>query len=262
MQIPLIAGREFTEADRADSPKVIIVNRKFAQAFGVENAVGRVVAVRQKPIEIVGVVDDALSFALKDDLRPAAYFPYLQSDRPFGAMTFEVRTAGQPMNFAESVTAVVRAADSRLALFDLKTQAAHIDRAISSEITLATLCSTFAVVALLIACVGLYGTVAFNVSRRTNEIGIRMALGASRRRITWMVLRDVLVMALMGFALGIPLVFLGTRYVASFLYGIAPHDPRAIAAAIAVLLVCAMLAGLMPALRASRIAPMGAVRRE
>jgi macrolide transport system ATP-binding/permease protein len=191
-----------------------------------------------------------------------AYFQYLQADRPPSAMTYEVRTAGRPLNLGGPVAEVVRQADWRLAVLDVKTQAAHIDHGISREITLARLCSTFAAIALAIACVGLYATVAFNVARRTKEIGIRLALGAAGRRIVWRVLRDVIAMTAAGFAIGVPLVFLGTRYVSSFLYGVQPNDPLAIAMALSVMLTSAILAGLVPASRAARIAPMGAVRRE
>jgi macrolide transport system ATP-binding/permease protein len=262
MQIPLISGREFTDRDVASTPKIVVVNRNFAHAFGIANPVGQIVATRNAQYTVVGVVDDALTFALKEARRPAAYFPYLQAEQPASGMTYEVRTIGGPLNLAAPVGEIVRAADWRLAVLDMRTQAAHIDHGISQEITLARLCSTFAIVALIIACVGLYGTVAFNVARRTNEIGIRMALGASGRRIVWMVLRDVLVMVGAGFAVGLPLVYLGTRYVTSFMYGITPHDPLSVAGALAVLLTAAVLAGLTPARRAARIAPMGAVRRE
>jgi predicted permease len=263
MQIPIIAGREFTDADREGTPKVVVVNRNFGRQFGVDNPVGQIVSMPDDTqFTVVGVVDDALTFALKGDRRPAAYFPYLQGLRPASSMTYEVRTAGKPLSLAAPIGEIVRRADWRLAVVDMRTQAAHIDHGISQEITLARLCSAFAIVALIIASVGLYGTVAFNVTRRTNEIGIRMALGASGRRIVWMVLRDVLVMAAAGFAVGLPLVYLGTRYVTSFMYGITPHDPAAIAGSVGVLLTAAVLAGLSPARRAARIAPMGAVRRD
>ncbi len=262
MQIPLLAGREFTDQDRAGASKVMIVNRDFGRAFGVANLIGETVAFNKNQLTIVGVVDDALSFRLKGDRAPVAYFPYLQAEQPTGAMTYEVRTAGKPMNMSSGIADVVRRADSRLAVFDMRTQASHINAGISQEITLATLCSAFAIVALAIVGVGLYGTVTFNVSRRSSEIGIRMALGASGSRVIWMILRDVVVMAAAGFAIGLPLVYLGARYVESFLYGVTKYDPASIAGALAVMLMSALAAGLVPALRASRIAPMGAVRRD
>src|SRR5262249_5442701 len=154
-----------------------------------------------------------------------------------GGLTFEVRVAGDPMSYATAVRQLVREADSRVAVFEVKSQAAHIDQAISSEITLARLCSVFALLALIIACVGLYGSVAFNVERRTSEIGIRVTLGAQATWILWMVLREVLLMAAIGLAIGLPMVLAATKYVKSFLYEIEPNDPLAIAFAVVMLVI-------------------------
>ena len=262
MQIPILAGREFTDRDDASAPRTAIVNRRFVTGRGLTDPLGRLLTMGQDRYQIVGVAENALSFSLKEDGRAAVYFSYLQSTRPVGRMTYELRAAGDPLSLAGPVRDVVRQVDSRLAIHDMKTQGAHIDQAISTEITLARLCSIFALIALVIACVGLYGIVAFNVARRTSEIGIRSALGASRRRIVWMIMRDVWVMALAGLAIGIPLVLAGSRYVKSFLYGVPPNDPVAIASAVAILLATALMAGFLPATRASRIDPLRALRAE
>jgi predicted permease len=262
MEMPLIAGRDFTATDSATAPKVAVINQRLARAFGLENAVGRTLTTGTQQLEIVGIVGDALAFNLTDAPRPAVYVPYLQNPRPLGQMTYEIRTAGDPIGMAAPVKDVVRRVDNRLAIQDMKTQEAHIDQKISRETTLARLCSVFAALALVIACVGLYGTVAFNVARRTREIGIRMALGASGRRVMWMVLRGVLTIAFAGFAVGLPLVFAGARYVKSFMFGIAPTDPASIAIAVGVLLAAGLIASVIPARRASRIAPMAAVRAD
>jgi len=160
------------------------------------------------------------------------------------------------------VREVVRQIDPRLAMSNLKTQAAHIDQAISQEITLARLCTIFAILALVIACVGLYGTVAFSIERRTGEIGVRVALGAQRTGIAWLVLRDVFKLGLVGLAIGVPVAVAGSRYVESFLFGIEPNDPLVIAMAVVALLAAALIAGYVPARRASRIDPMVALRHE
>ena len=266
MRIP-VAGRDFGEDDTVAAPKVVIVNRRLATMLGVTNPIGRTLVVDTRAVdtdryEIVGVVEDALAFALKEQKRPIVYFTYLQVSRPPGQMTYEIRTVGQPLALAGAVRQAVREVDARLAIHDLETQAAHVDQGISTEITLARLCTAFAILALATAGIGLYGTVAFNVTRRTNEIGIRMTLGAQRRRIVWMVLRDVLVLTLIGLAVGIPLAIVASRYVRSLLYGIEPHDPLAIGIALAALIVCSLTAGVFPARRASRIDPMIAVRHE
>jgi predicted permease len=266
MRIP-VSGRDFADGDTAGAPKVAIVNRRLAAMSGLPNPIGRTIAIDTRAVdtgryEIVGVVEDALAFALKEEKRPVVYFTYLQLSRPPGQMTYEIRTVGPPLTLAAAVRQTVRDVDARLAIHDLETQSAHVDQAISTEITLARLCAAFAALALAIACVGLYGTVSFAVARRTHEIGIRMTLGAQRQRIRWMILRDVLVLTTVGLAIGIPLALAGSRYVRAFLYGIEPHDPAAIGIALAALVICGLMAGLVPARRASRIDPMAAMRHE
>jgi predicted permease len=261
MRMPVV-GRDIGDRDRASAPKVVVVNRRLGRLFGLEQPIGRTLIVDKERYEIVGVTEDALSFSLKEEPRPAVYFAHLQASRPPGGVTFEVRTAGDPMGFAAAGREAVRRVDARLAIHDMKSQATHIDQGISTEITLARLCAAFAGLALVIACVGLYGTVAFNVSRRTNEIGIRVTLGAQRGRILWMILREVLVLTTVGLAIGVPLALASSRYVQSLLYGIEPTDPVAIAIGIAALVTCGLAAGLIPARRASRIDPMVAVRHD
>ncbi|MGH9409248.1 MAG: ABC transporter permease [Vicinamibacterales bacterium] len=262
MEIPIVAGREFTSRDGPRAPPMVIVNRRFAAGFGVANPIGRVLTLGKDRYEIVGVCENALTFFLKEQGRSAVYFPYLQGARAPRQMTYEIRTSGDPLDLAGPVRAIVREADSRLAVYDMMTQGEYIDQAISTEITLAKLCSTFALLALVIACVGLYGTVAFNVSRRTTEIGLRTALGASAGRIVWMILRDVCVLAVAGLAAGIPLVLAGSMYLRTFLYGVAPHDPAAIAVSVTVLIAAGLFAGYVPARRAAHIDPLHAIRCE
>jgi predicted permease len=262
MQIPLISGREFQERDGAGAPQVAVVNQQFVALFGLENPVGRTLTLGRptSQYEIVGVVGDALFLSLKEDPRPMVYVSSLI--RTPEQATYLVRAAGNPLDHANTVRKVVHQIDPRLAVSNLKTQAAHINQAISREITLARLCTIFALLALVIACVGLYGTVAFSVERRTAEIGIRTALGAQRPRILWLVLRDVFLLGLAGLAVGMPAVVVGSRYVESFLFGIEPNDPLVTAIAVVVLLAAALIAGYVPARRASRIDPMVALRHE
>jgi macrolide transport system ATP-binding/permease protein len=145
---------------------------------------------------------------------------------------------------------------------DIKTQAAEIGERMGQENTFARLSSAFAFLALAITCVGLYGTVSYNVARRTNEIGVRMALGAQRGRVVWLVLREVLLLIFAGFVIGIPTALASSKLVGSFLYGMKANDPRALIAAGTILLAAAILAGYAPAQRASRIDPMAALRHE
>jgi len=265
LQLPLASGRDLTASDAVDAPRVVVVNKTFAKLFAVENAaalVGRTLLLRDDRFEIVGVADDALAFALKEERRPIAYFSYLQAPSPPGSMTYELRTAGAPLAVAQSARELVRQVDTRLAIHELKTQAAHIDQAISREITLARLGAWLAALALLIACVGLYGTVAFNVARRTNEIGIRMALGAPAQRIVRMVMGEVLVLAGAGLTVGLGLSLLLSGYVKTLLYGVEPNDPVTLATAILLLSVCGLVAAFVPARRAAAVDPIKAVRQE
>jgi ABC-type antimicrobial peptide transport system permease subunit len=156
----------------------------------------------------------------------------------------------------------VREADAQVPLANVRTLAGDIDRTINQEIVFARLCSAFAVLALAIACFGVYGTMSHAVARRTGEIGLRMALGARRESLVWMVLRDVCVMTAGGLAVSIPIALAASRFVDAFLFGIEPNDPFVLALAVSLLVSGALLAGLGPALRASRINPLVALRQE
>ena len=166
------------------------------------------------------------------------------------------------MVYLAVVDTLQRQADSRVPVTNVKTQAAEIDQTINQEITFAKLCTGFAILALVIAGVGLYGTMAYTVARRTGEIGIRMALGAPRGAVVWMVLREVFVLAAVGFAMGVPTALGASKLVESFLFGMKPNDPRALTLAVTILLSAALLAGYFPARKASRIDPMIALRHE
>jgi ABC-type antimicrobial peptide transport system permease subunit len=177
-------------------------------------------------------------------------------------MTYELRAAGDPMNLIGAAREIVRQADSRIPVTGVRTQKDAIDQTIGQERTFATLCTSFALLAVTIACVGLYGTMAYSVARRTNEIGLRMALGAERKRLIWMVLREVVVMAAVGLAIGLPVALATTKFVKSFLFEMNSNDPWAIAGAAVVLVLAAVAAGYGPAWRASRIDPWNALRHE
>jgi macrolide transport system ATP-binding/permease protein len=271
MQIPMVAGREIDERDQPGSPGVAVVSEYFAKVnFGDENPLGQHVALSGNPkkpetardMEIVGVSKNVRYGGLKDKARPILYIPYNQGYPQPQRMVYELRTAGDPMRFVNAVREIVHQADALVPVSNMETQAAEIDHTINQEIVFAELCTGFAMLALVIACVGLYGTVSYNVARRTGEIGIRMALGARRGNVVGMILRQVLVLAAAGLAIGVPVAFGASKLVASFLYGMKPNDPLAIAAAVVILLGAAILAGYAPARRASQIDPMVALRHE
>jgi macrolide transport system ATP-binding/permease protein len=177
-------------------------------------------------------------------------------------MTYVLRAYGDPLSLVSSVREVVRQADGRIAVSDVRTQTGEINDQIHQEIVLAGLCSAFAMLALTIACVGLYGTMSYTVARRTGEIGIRMALGAPRSVVVWIVLREILVLAAVAIAISVPLALGTSRFVESLLFGMKPDDPLALTLAVVILLSAALLAGYVPARRASRIDPMNALRHE
>jgi predicted permease len=266
MQIPIVLGRGFEPRDMT-SPRVAVVTEQFAKKFlPGENPVGRRIGIGSSgppDIEIVGVAKTTLYNSVKEtDTPPVAYVPYTQDLRGLGRVHFELRTAGDPLLLANEVRRVVHQASASVPVSEITTQAARIDQTYTQERTFAYLCACFAVLALAIACVGLYGTMAYAVARRTNEIGIRMALGAERRKIVWMVLREVFALGAAGLTVGLAVAWAASQFVESFLFGIKHNDPWSIGASVVVLLAVAFLAGYAPAWKASRIDPMAALRHE
>jgi ABC-type antimicrobial peptide transport system permease subunit len=210
-------------------------------------------------MEIIGVVKDVHYQSLKRDIPPTVYRPCCGGVR---SMTFALRSTGDPFSLAATVRELVRQADSRIPLSPLTTQERVIAQSIGQERTFAMLCTGFALLAVMIACVGLYGTMAYTVARRTGEIGIRMALGAERRRVLWMVMREVLLLAAVGLAIGIPIAYSSAKVVETFLFGMKARDALTLTVAPLALLLAAIGAGYAPAWRASRIDPMTALRQD
>ena len=263
MQIPLLAGREIDDRDQPGSTPVAVISERVARTyFGNENPVGRRITFldEKRDLEIVGVSADLKYGGLKEE-SPMTVFVAVSQFSPDG-MTYALRTVGDPLTYVRSVHEIVQEADSRIPVTNVVTQAAEIDRTISQEVTFAKLCTGFAVLALLIACVGLYGTVSYNVARQVGEIGIRMALGAQRGAVVWMVLRRVLLLAAVGLAISVPAALSASRLVKSFLFETQPNDPGTLVLAAVVLVSAAIFAGYAPAKRASRIDPLAALRHE
>jgi macrolide transport system ATP-binding/permease protein len=213
-------------------------------------------------IEIIGVAKTARYSSLKRNIPPLIYIPYSHNPRSLSRMSFEIRTVGDPLASVNAIRQIVHQADPRIPVLGVNTQSRQIDQTISQERTFAELGACFAALALLISCVGLYGTMAYTVARRTSEIGIRMALGAERRRIIWMVLREILSLVAAGLGIGLAVTWGTTRYIESFLFGMKLYDPLAISLSVGVLVAASILAGYAPASRASRIDPIIALRHE
>ncbi len=265
MQIPLLAGREIDDRDQPGSKPVAVISERLARTyFGNENPVGRRITLpdEKRDLEIVGVSGNLRYGGLKNEEESAMTVFVAVSQFPSDRVTYALRTGGDPLRFVQSVQEIVREADSRIPVTNVVTQAAEIDRTISRELTFAKLCTGFAILALLMACVGLYGTMSYGVARQVGEIGIRMALGAQRSAVVWMVLRRVLLLAAAGLAISVPAALIASRLVKSFLFETRPNDPGTLALAGVVLLIAAILAGYAPARRASRIDPLAALRHE
>jgi ABC-type antimicrobial peptide transport system permease subunit len=222
---------------------------------GKENEIAR-------DMEIVGVCHNSSYGSLTRTTPPVAYLSYDQGYPEVDHVVYALRTLGDPLRYVNAVREILRHADARVPISEVRTQVAEIDQTLSQEITFAGLCSGFAMLALLIACVGLYGTISYSVTQRTGEIGIRMALGAQRGKVLQMVLREVLALAVAGLVIGGGAAIAASRFVESLLWGIKHDDPRSLALAVTTLLGAALLAGYLPAHKASRIDPMGALRHE
>ncbi|MBX5496583.1 MAG: ABC transporter permease, partial [Bryobacteraceae bacterium] len=264
MQIPILAGREIDERDQSGSPPVAVVSERLARTyFGNENPIGRRITLVdvKRDVEIVGVSGNVRYGDLKEAGYPMTVFLAAGQFSP-DQVTYALRTAGDPLSYVRSVTEIVREADSRIPVTNVVTQAAEIDRTINRETVFAKLSTGFAVLALLIACVGLYGITSYNVARQAGEIGIRMALGAQRGAVVRMVLRRVLILAAAGLAISVPGALTASHLVKSFLFETQPNDPGTLALAGVILVSAAILAGYVPARRASRIDPVAALRNE
>ena len=215
-----------------------------------------------KQFEIVGVCADAKYAWIREDGSPAFYVLYLQEEEPRRGMTFEVRTNGNPNDFAGAVRSAVESVDKDLPLIDVRTQEEQIDAALASERSFAAVTSGFGLLALVLASIGVYGVMAAGVSRRVNEIGVRMALGAQADQVLRMVLGEAMGLALAGVGVGLCAALLLTRLLSSLLFGLKPTDLATLVSAGLVLSAVSILASWGPARRASRIQPVRALRHE
>jgi predicted permease len=264
--IPLLAGRDVAATDMLGAPKVAVVNEVFARDFFEgENPVGRRFGRRGDPFEyeIVGLVrdGDGKATSLRDEPRRYVYVPYMQDDE-VGGLTYYVRSSVQPDSFGAQLRAAVARVDATLPVTGLKTMRAQIGESLYVERMVAALSVAFGLVATLLAAIGLYGVMSHAVVQRTREIGLRVALGADRRAVLALVLREVAILAALGVAIGLPGGYGLGKVIESQLFGLTAQDPLTFGVATAALLATALLAGLVPAARAARIDPMTALRYE
>jgi predicted permease len=268
----VLAGREFNEHDVVGSEKVAIVNQAFVKRYIASQSVHRnPVGMKMLrgggknlDLQIVGVVQDLQNMSLREAVKPGFYLPYAQSK--VGATNFKasfiVRTQGDPAAMTSAARNIVAQLDRSLPLFDVETMPARLDDSIYTDRLLAALTIAFGTLAILLTAVGLYGVIAYVVSRRTPEIGVRMALGATQGNVVGLVLREVGILAILGVVGGLILSFSATQAIQSQLFDVKGIDPLILTSTILVLCLVSLLAGAIPAMRAARIQPLVALRHE
>jgi predicted permease len=259
--VPMLLGRDFTDADDAAAPPVVIVNDTFAKRYlGGQNPLGHHLRRGRREYTIVGVAADSRYTTVREKPWPMAYFPYRQvGPEP---MHVEVRAAGEPMALIPSIQRVVQTYGPDIPLVKPMTQEQQFGETFSNERLFSGLATFFGLMAALLVATGLYGTLSYRINRRTSEIGVRIALGAGRGQVLWMIVRESLVVAIVGIAIGVPLAIMGSRWLASTLFGLTPGDPISFAVALAAVTLVTIGASLAPARRAARLDPMRALRSE
>jgi len=262
MQIPVLRGRGINHNDDGSAPKIAVVNQAFVRQYlASQDPIGRRFdSGSDHNIEIVGVVQDVRYDSLRQDPPPIVYLPYRQAGA--GARTFEVRSQGNPAATVAGIRRVIERIDRNLPMCDVKTQTEQIDQSLVQERLVAILSSFFGFLAMVLAGVGLYGVMSYLVARRTNEIGIRMALGARRHDMLWLVLRETMTMAAIGVGIGLAAAYGCARLISNQLFGLKATDPVTLLLAAFALTVVAGVAGYLPARRAASVDPMVALRFE
>jgi predicted permease len=264
MGIRFLEGRDFRPLDSKESSDVAIVNRKFAQHFfGEKSAIGKRIGRGSGPntkfnVEIIGVVEDSLYEGPREGVRRQVFWPAWGN----GGVAFYVRTTEASAGAFNVIRNEVKRLDASMPVYDMKTVQGQLDETLLTDRLIALLSAGFGLLATLLATIGLYGVMAFIVARRRKELGIRLALGAEPSGVLWIVMKEVLLLLVIGLAVGIPTAIGLGRYVSSQLYGIQPNDPWIAVSTVALLAVVSSAAGMIPATRASKIDPILALRYE
>jgi predicted permease len=267
MGMKLLLGRDLKEQDNESAPQVAVINQTMAHFyFGDANPVGKYFRLRRvtsPPIEIVGVVGDARGYdSLREQTPKMIFIPYRQDLKHLSVMCVAVRAVGDPIAMKTKIQGVLRSIDRNLPVLAITTMEEQLDGSLVQERLIAMLSGLFSGLTLLLACLGLYGLISHIVARKTNEIGIRMALGATRGSVLKMILTSSVWLVIAGVAVGVATALAITRLVSSQLFGIGAADPLTIAGASALMLLVSAVAALLPAYRASKVDPMVALRYE
>ncbi len=267
LHVPIIRGREINFHDTQFSPRVAVVNRAWASFyFGKGDPIGKKISIidtnRVDIYQIIGVVGDARDQALRADAPRRFYVPIAQSPDSQGFTTFLVRVSGNADSISDTVRKSTRDFDNNVPILDVRSLPSRIDESIQSDITVSRLSSFFATVGLLLACIGLYGVMAYSVAGKTRAIGIHMALGAQKGHVLWMVLRDALKLLVMGLILGVPIALMSSSVLSSLLYGLSATDPISLIIVVMILSAVALSSSYFPARRATKVDPLVALRDE
>jgi predicted permease len=266
--IRMLAGRDFADTDDARAPRVVVINESMARFyFGERNPIGHVVhdniAGHEVALTIIGVSAETRDHDVRPlENRRRMYVSFMQPIDGLTGVNYELRTLGDPAAIGNLVRAAVREVDPKLSIASLKPLTTLIDESVLRERMVAKLSVLLGVLAVVLASVGLYGVLAYSVTRRTNEIGIRMAIGAFPRDIVWMVLRETFGLVAIGIALGVPIALMLSRYIESLLYGLTSGDGATIAGVVVLMVAIALIAAIAPSRRAAGVDPLRALRYE
>jgi predicted permease len=265
--IPVLIGREIAPQDSGNGPRVAVINKTFAEHFfGATNPIGKkvqdVYPGNPQEMEIVGVVADAKYNSLREKTPTRIYAPYFNPMWEHSYAIYEIRTVANPASVSAALRNVVQETNSSLSPIRINTMQVLVGDSLHTDQFIAKLAGVFGLLAMLLASIGLYGIMAYTVARRTRDIGIRMALGAQRGSVLWLILRETLLVVLIGVAVGLPLALGGTHLIKSMLFGLGIVDPLAMIVPAITLAAVAALAGLLPARRAMRVDPIIALRYE
>ncbi|MGO9338669.1 MAG: ADOP family duplicated permease [Terracidiphilus sp.] len=264
MGIPMVAGRGFDGREKIDSPKVAVINQTMAKLFFPDSsAIGHRFGIGNNPaqsddVEIIGVVKNAKYVSLLEGAKPAAYFPYAQRVQYFG--NFEVRISGDSQQVIPGIRRAIAEVNPDVPIAGISTLTRQVEASTANQRLIARLSAFFGLLAAFLVCIGICGLLSYAVARRTSEIGVRMALGARRSNVLWLILREILVLVVIGIVIGVPVALEGNHLVVKLLYGLSPADPGSLFAAIGMLATIALLAGYLPARKASLVEPTVALR--